>query len=298
MQLNTVFLENIRTIYKESGQFWLDTLPTKIEQLALEWQFRFVKPLPDLSYSFVGLVRRDTTGQTAILKIAPAAQDLPRGLRWLKAFHNVVPVIFEQDEVHNAVLMEHLEPGYTLKKLVNAGEDDRASKVICSVIRDLQSQKTSDPSFPHIATLAHSFAVLKGRFDEALRTKALTLFEELTRDRTHDVLLHGDLHHDNILRAGDTWKAIDPHGLLGDPAAEAAAMIRNPYDGFPRDKPLIRVFERRLHMLAEDLPFDRERIKAWCFCITVLSAAWTFEGYGKVTDSEKEFASALDRAKI
>jgi streptomycin 6-kinase len=42
------------------------------------------------------------------------------------------------------------------------------------------------------------------------------------------VALHGDLHHDNILRSARGWLAIDPKGVWGDPAYETANAFRNP----------------------------------------------------------------------
>lgn len=43
------------------------------------------------------------------------------------------------------------------------------------------------------------------------------------------MLLDGDLHHFNILRAHrQPWLAIDPKGLVGDPAYEVGAFLYNP----------------------------------------------------------------------
>ncbi|ODT06957.1 MAG: 3'-kinase [Mesorhizobium sp. SCN 65-20] len=45
----------------------------------------------------------------------------------------------------------------------------------------------------------------------------------------HDMrVLHGDLHHDNILLGERGWLAIDPKGLIGDPAFDAANLFYNP----------------------------------------------------------------------
>jgi streptomycin 6-kinase len=42
------------------------------------------------------------------------------------------------------------------------------------------------------------------------------------------VQLHGDIHHDNILMAGDDgWLAIDPQGVIGPAFLESARFIQN-----------------------------------------------------------------------
>jgi streptomycin 6-kinase len=75
-------------------------------------------------------------------------------------------------------------------------------------------------------------------------------------------------------------------------------MIRNALNDFPTPIPLSTLLERRLKILAEELPFDAPRIKSWAFCITVLSGAWSFEDHGEVPDLVVEVATGLDEIKI
>ena len=69
------------------------------------------------------------------------------------------------------------------------------------------------------------------------------------------MLLHGDLHHENIMHGPRGWLAIDPKGVLGDPGFDAANMFYNPLD---RDDLLVIValgarFDRR-HDVLEHQP--------------------------------------------
>jgi streptomycin 6-kinase len=121
---------------------------------------------------------------------------------------------------------------------------------------------------------------------------------ELTADHSQDVLLHGDLHHDNIICQGSSWKAIDPHGYLGDPAAEVGVMIRNPMDSFPDYQSCAQIIDTRLQILKEELPFDPQRIKAWLFTLTLLSAAWNMQDFDQLAKTEIELASLIDKVKI
>jgi streptomycin 6-kinase len=150
-------------------------------------------------------------------------------------------------------------------------------------------------SCKHLSDLTESLLLLKGHLESATLAKAVSLFRDLSADRTQDVLLHGDLHHDNILNSDSSWKVIDPHGYIGDPAAEVGVMIRNPIDCFPTDKPLKKIIERRLKILSEMLPFDPKKIQAWAFCLTILSAAWDFEGYGRIPKETIKIALVVDK---
>ena len=60
-------------------------------------------------------------------------------------------------------------------------------------------------------------------------------------------MLHGDLHHDNVLTADrEPWLAIDPHGVLGDPEKRAAYELDLDYV-----KDVLRVGNRRANELAK-----------------------------------------------
>lgn len=292
---NHYFTDNIKEIYPETGHQWLLNLPSQIMRLAEEWDFSLTRVMPELSYSFVGLVNYQN--QSAILKIAPVGeQSLARESLCLSCFQKDSPSIFHLDENTNAILMEYIYPGEPLKNLVKADHDDQATKIICQIIRELRFQTIPQPHpFKHLSEFAKDLTILTGHLDKKLLNKAITLFHELTIDHSKDILLHGDLHHDNILSSDNSWKIIDPHGYIGDPVAEVGTMIRNPYDCFPNNKPLEKVLERRLSILRNELPYDFERIKAWCYCISVLSAAWTYEGHKKVNSSEIALIEALDR---
>jgi streptomycin 6-kinase len=74
------------------------------------------------------------------------------------------------------------------------------------------------------------------------------------------VLIHGDLHHHNILDAGDRHLAIDPKPMLGEPEFDVPPFLWNPVD----DGRAIsgERTERRLAAFAA-AGLDEERMRAW-----------------------------------
>jgi streptomycin 6-kinase len=298
MLFNPKFISNIREIYSSKGEDWLNKLDGLIEQLSTKRCFKFIKSFPDLTYNFVGLVEFYSNNELAVIKISPEGGNIHSEIKWLNSLDRGVPKIYFHSTEDHAFVMEYLRPGIPLKSLVYARKDDEATRIICKIIRDLQTHQHPESKFQHIGEFVNSLSILDGKFNPKLLSQAKTLFHELTLDRSQDIVLHGDLHHDNILSCETGWKAIDPHGYLGDPAAEVGVMIRNPMDSFPTDHSLSFIVERRLRILADELPFDPQKIKYWTFCMTVLSAAWTLEGHGKVTELEAEIASAINKVKI
>ena len=86
------------------------------------------------------------------------------------------------------------------------------------------------------------------------------------------------MHHDNILSNGeDSWLAIDPKGVIGDPAYEAARFQHNPIPRFLSLENPKTVAERRSEILASILEVDGARLLAWAFFDVMMAACWCIE---------------------
>lgn len=95
---------------------------------------------------------------------------------------------------------------------------------------------------------------------------------DLLASTERQTVLHGDMHHFNVLRARRaTWLAIDPKGLAGDRHFDICQFLRNPHE-VPAD-----VNRRRLDIFCAELGLDRSRARDWCFVHAVLDACWDFE---------------------
>jgi len=115
-----------------------------------------------------------------------------------------------------AVLLERVTPGTTLAA---SATEDEAMPVVARLFA------TGWPAVP-----ATSAAIALEDFLPALApspfTRALSIFSELLGDAPAPVLLHGDLHYENILqsdRAGHLL--IDPKGFIGDPAFDIGYLV-------------------------------------------------------------------------
>jgi streptomycin 6-kinase len=120
--------------------------------------------------------------------------------------------------------------------------------------------------------------------------RAEHLAERLLATTRTAVLLHGDLHHANILSGTRApWLAIDPKGVVGDPGAEVGPFLRNP-------RPIsARALSRRLDILADELAYDRPRLRDWGIAHAVLSACWSLEDHGSGWHTAIATAEALMR---
>jgi streptomycin 6-kinase len=102
--------------------------------------------------------------------------------------------------------------------------------------------------------------------------------EELLVDPPECVLIHGDFHHWNVLRAErEPWLVIDPKGVAAEPAFDVGPLLYNPMPDVFGWPDLRRVTRRRLDLLAEHLGLDRQRLVPCAFVAAVLSACWSIE---------------------
>ncbi|HEX2697620.1 MAG TPA: aminoglycoside phosphotransferase family protein [Anaerolineales bacterium] len=84
-------------------------------------------------------------------------------------------------------------------------------------------------------------------------------------------LIHGDLHHFNILSSERGWLAIDPKGIIGPAAYEVGPLLINPWGDIQK---ISQLAERRIAILSERLGFTRKSLRDWALCHSVLSAWW------------------------
>jgi streptomycin 6-kinase len=179
-----------------------------------------------------------------------------------------------------ALLLERLEPGTMLTEVARA-DDDAATIIAARVLRRLWRPLPERHCLRPLADWCAAYernreALSHGAdgFPAALFNHADALRDALLSTTTEPAVLHGDLHHFNVLRSGrDGWLAIDPKGLAGDRCFDVCQFFRNPIPhGVPPS-----VNTRRLDIFCSELGLDRQRVKDWCLVHAVLDACWSFE---------------------
>ena len=125
--------------------------------------------------------------------------------------------------------------------------------------------------------------------------KAVGQLNELLVGPPAPVLIHGDFHHFNVLRAErEPWLAIDPKGVASEPAFEIGPLLYNPMPHVFAWPDLPRVTRRRLDLLTERLALDRQRLIACAFVAAVLSLCWSIEGGDRLGLQVLAIAEVLD----
>lgn len=191
--------------------------------------------------------------------------------------------LLDHDAPRGILLLERVAPGTPLYKLQ---EDTEATRTAATLMRRLwQCTPPAAHSFPPLTVWFRAFALLRDRFDGGsgpfpaeLISKAEDTFAELNATSDSSVILHGDLHHANILFSEKRgWVAIDPKGIVGDPGYEISPFMLNQLPCNTAESAIMEMLDRRLSIFADELSIRRERLARWAFCHAVLSAVWDFE---------------------
>lgn len=279
------FTHTITSLYGAAGAAWLARLPALLDACARRWALTLAPPFAQLSYNYVAPATR-ADGTALVLKAGVPNPELQTEIAALQIYEGRGSVrLLDADPALGVLLLERLTPGTTLAQV---RDDAAATLVAAQLMRRLWRPLPAGHPFPTVAKWAGGLGRLRQRFDggtgplpAALVERAERLFADLLASQAAPMLLHGDLHHANILTAErEQWLAIDPKGLAGEAAYEVGAFLRNPLPqllALPRPG---RVLARRVDLLAEALGFERERIVGWALAQAVLSAWWSIEDHG------------------
>ena len=267
------FHSNILNIYGEKGKAWLDELPELVTAIASRLDLRDLKEVTNLTYNYVlSGFRGDNP---IILKLGLDNANLKQEAFALKCFagYGAVKVLAEDNGM---LLLQRAVPDISLKSYFSNMEQE-SIEIVCKVMKKLHKASISGAHhFPHVKDWLTALDKDWNIPNHYLQ-KARQLRDQLLKTAALDVLLHGDLHHDNILQNGENWLVIDPKGVIGESAYEVAAFIRNPMPELMHHADATTIIHNRITRFAQLLGIPAKRIHDWCFVQGVLSWVWALE---------------------
>jgi streptomycin 6-kinase len=221
-------------------------------EVAAEWRVELGEPFALARYSYVA-----AAGDDAVLKVTPPEDDEAdeeADALELWAGDGAVRLL-RRDRMRRALLVERARPGDDIAGL----PDDEATAIAVEVGRRLW--RPAAAPFRWIGDWVPRW------LDNAKGHPLVPLARELygSLDVGRDVLVHGDLHHHNILHSARGPLAIDAKAMLGEPEYDIPSFLWNPIP-YRMDP---GVTARRLAAFA-GVGLDQERMRKW----TVIRGAY------------------------
>ncbi len=267
----------------------------RVKECARTWGVAIERTL-ETETSVIAFGRRD--GRSLVLKVICEPGDEWHSGEITAAFdgHGVVRVY---EYIDGAALLECVSPGHSLAAMVQDGRDDEATEILAEVLRTMSPLEPVN-SCPTVQDWSQGFERYLTSGDDQIPKniveKAHRVYSTLCDSQRNPRLLHGDLHHHNVLLDSDRgWLAIDPKGVVGEIEYEIGAILRNPQE-MPELCASTTIIEGRIRLLAGGLNLDCDRVRAWSFVQAVLSAVWGIEDGHTVdaTDPSLLLAHALE----
>lgn len=273
------FEKNIISIYGVKGKEWLKQLPEIISQIASKYQLKNLIPASNMNFNYVTFGYQNS--KQIALKLSLDNALLLNEIDYLKSTqqHGAITLLYYNK---NMMIMEQAQPGITLKEMFPNNDKD-ATIICCSLIKKLHTAKIrKNHNFKSIKEL---LKVLDKdlTIPKDILLKARSLRDNLLITTTQEVLLHGDLHHENILKHNNEWIAIDPKGFIGDPAFDIAGYLYNPIPKLPEHNNAQKIIKDRIKLCSELLSIPEQKIYNWMYVKVVLCWAWTLEGPCNIT---------------
>lgn len=288
--------------FGEDGRRWFENLPATLALCAQRWGLSIGQPVDELSYNYVAPALL-ADGRELMLKLGVPRPELSHEIAALQQYDGRGAVrLIDMDAGAGILLLERLRPGQMLVSL-GPERDKEATRIAARVMKRLWRPVDATGPFDNVARWSKGFGRLRatfgggtGPFPPGMVAEAEAIYQRFLAEPGQRLLLHGDLHHYNILSAErEPWLAIDPKGVVGEAAYEAGALLRNPLT-LAQWPDLAAIQSRRLDILSQELGISRRRLRQWAYAQAVLSAWWTFEDEGIVGDEWLLIAHSLQAA--
>jgi streptomycin 6-kinase len=281
MRIPNGLKETVERVHGAAGRQWLTTLEELINECRRRWTLELSAPFENLSYNLV-IPGRAASGAEIVLKVGVPCRELETEAATLSLFQGVGAVrLLDEDAAAGVLLLERITPGAHLYELQ---ADAAATCTAATLMRQLWRTPPAEHSFSSLAIWFRAFERLRhasgdsNSFPSELVIKAERAFTELDASSEGSVVLHGDLHHANILFSAERgWLAIDPKGIVGDRGYEVGPFMLNQLPAGASASQTMAVLAQRLSIFADELQISRERLVLWAFCHAVLSALWDME---------------------
>ncbi|HAT3977600.1 TPA: fructosamine kinase family protein [Legionella pneumophila] len=271
--------KTISLVHGDVGKQWWQRLPQFLENLALTQGLSLLSPFEHLSFNYV-LPVLGSKGEEWVLKVSVPHDEFSREIDALKHFNGRSSArLIAANPEEGWMLIERLLPGTRLVDILN---EQQAIPIAVSVTQRLWAPVTEPQLFTPLEEWLRSLkqlnteASLQQLVSKKLRDFVTSRAKELLSNQGEPVLLHGDLHHYNILQHQSEWLAIDPKGIIGEREFEIGAFLRNPFC-VVEDLLETQELARNLDWVIDLTSFNRERVLSWCIVQAILCVCWYVE---------------------
>ncbi|WP_058304528.1 aminoglycoside phosphotransferase family protein [Gorillibacterium timonense] len=274
-------------IQNRFGTDFYDKVKRDIEEYTAKWKLSSIRFIPSYSANLVFRCHSEAFGD-AVLKLGNLAYpEIKTEIHALCQYGGGrYCQVFADDRENGVILEEWIQPGTPLR---DENSLEQRLTVFCSLYKGLHINPTHADCFP-------TYTEWVGRITDYMSTRqdcpelyhhmrqANEICGSVAGSYSRQMLLHGDLHHDNILLGKEgEYRIIDPKGVVGDPIFDVARFILNEF-GDEITEDLHEKILGIITFLAKELVIPPDILKKCLYVETAMGMCWSVED---VTPSEE-----------
>lgn len=230
INISNEYKNRVIGMFGQIGENWINNVPNITQKYIEKFNLKNVELISDSTYNILFFANNDEFGEI-ILKIELPFKELTiRESEALKINNGTGSCKCYYSNVDDGViLLERLLPGISLGTIDDLG---KRVEIFLEVLQkfDVKLNNNNElPTYKEILNRSTNIAHEDKRFEPVLNHLGIAnnLYKEIEEDNESNYLLHSDFHKDNILLSNNEWKAIDPHGFIGDKALDIAIFVQN-----------------------------------------------------------------------
>lgn len=294
------FIGYTRARIGSEAEEWLDRVPAFLRELTARWDLTLGDPFAGSVIGFAVPAERGPDAEPVVLKLSYPDGWFADETRAIGDVDGDGMVRLLDHDAGGAQLLERAIPGISL---LDDRDEPEGNELAAGVLRRLW--RPAPEGFVTVAEettrWADSMPLRHVRemapFERPLLDLAAETLRDLAASQGEPVLLHGDLHHGNVLAAErEPWLAIDPKPLVGEREFDVTALLRDRREDVLADPDPHARLQRRFDQLTELFDCDRRRLREWSFAILVDYALWDFEVNARTTGSDEIQMARLMRS--
>ena len=278
MEVSVNYKNNIEMMFGDAGKEWLKTIPNKIEKYIKMFNLKNIKLLNELTYNVLIFGESSDFGPV-VLKIEipfkeltireSTALKLNNGKGACKCYYSNID--------DGVILIERLQPGRSLNSIDNLEDRIKIFNEVSKKFNIQVGENTGLPTYREILDRSINLAIEQE--EKFLPVSGLLkivncVYEDLQINNKSNYLLHSDLFCDNILETNEGWRAIDPHGFIGEKVLDTAIFMQKELEKKDFSENDVEIL---LNIMTRNIKLNENDLLKALFVNYVLNICWNIE---------------------
>lgn len=277
---------------------WMMALDKKIEKCQKKFGLEQIEVIPKLGENFIVSAYSKKYKKPVMVKLAKPTLNLEREAYMLHLYGNKQACeCLYLDVSERCIVLEKLEPGFCLQQENNLQE--RVKQFVTILKNTSREIPQQEISYIYGDSIKKEFSNALEHKQEYAETGKLVpiaweYYKQIQQLGQKKYLLHGDLHHGNILWDGSKWRVIDPQGMIGEEMLEIRKFAE---EEIRKQGDTRKHIEETFSEISKQMNLSKAMIAKLTFIELINSNCWKIRLHRNKQDIEKNVQIAKEVLK-